>query len=51
MKTDSRTYKTLGPTLIFFLFLNRLVKAQVRLCVTEDELLHPAMLETETLGI
>lgn len=52
MKTDSRTYKTLGPTLIFFLSLNRLVKAQVRLHVMEDEIFPSEMLETETtLGI
>lgn len=52
VKTDSRTYKTLGPTLFFFLSLNSLVKAQVRLHVMEDEIFPSEMLETEiTLGI
>lgn len=52
MKTDSRTYKTLGPTLIFFLSLNSLVKAQVSLHVREDEMFSPDLLETATtLGI
>lgn len=52
MKTDFRTYKTLGPTLIFFLSLSRLVKDQVSLYAIGDEMFSHAMLETETtLGI
>lgn len=52
MKTDFRTYKTLGPTLFFFLSLNRLVKDKVSLYAIGDEMFFRVMLETETtLGI